>query len=427
MPVTAVVGANWGDEGKGKMIDYMAARADVVVRFQGGANAGHTVITPFGKFVTHLLPSGVFHPNVTNIIGPGVALDVAALVKEYNALQAAGVPKPRVIVSDRAQLVLPVHRILDQYEEERLGDNKFGSTQTGIAPFYADKYFKVGISAADLRDPDRLLTAIEKNIEKKNILFEHLYHRTGFSARDLCDELLGHAPEILPLLADTSTLLHQAIEQNQAILLEGQLGALKDPDHGIYPFVTSSSPLAGHASVGAGIPPWAIKRIVAVTKAYATCVGAGPLVTEIFGREADILRERGGDKGEFGATTGRPRRVGWFDAVATWYGCRIQGATEVVLSMLDVIEYLDAIPVCTAYLLDGRKINHFPIPALLDRVSPVWEMLPGWRKDIRHIREFSDLPENARNYVKQIERLIETPIRWLSVGPQRDAVISVQQ
>lgn len=425
MPVTAIVGANWGDEGKGKMIDYMADRADVVVRFQGGANAGHTVISPYGKFVTHLLPSGVFHPNVTNIIGPGVAVDLKALTKELNALQAAGVPKPKVVVSDRAQLVLPLHRKLDQYEEERLGKKKFGSTQTGIAPFYADKYFKIGISVAGMRAPDRLLAVLEQNVEKKNILLEHLYHRTAFSARDLCDELLGHAPAILPLLADTSTLLHQAIEKDKAILLEGQLGALKDPDHGIYPFVTSSSPLAGYAAVGAGIPPWTINRIIAVTKAYATCVGAGPFVTEIFGREADTLRERGGDKGEFGATTGRPRRVGWFDAVATRYGCRIQGATEVVLSMLDVLEYLDAIPICTGYRLDDCTSKNFPSPALLDRVSPVWEMLPGWKSDIRHIRRFRDLPENVRNYVKRIERLIETPIRWLSVGPQRDAVIPV--
>lgn len=423
MTVTAIVGANWGDEGKGKTTDYLAAEADIVVRFQGGNNAGHTVINDYGKFVLHLLPSGVFYPNVINVLGPGVAVNIPALLEELETLTQRGVPEPTLRISDRAQVVLPYHILLDEYEEERLGDQKFGSTKRGIAPFYADKYSKVGVQVADLFDEDRLRARLQSSLAVKNVLFEHLYHKPVLDVDDIAPTLLQDGQRIKPFVCDTVTLLHEALKAGKQILVEGQLGALRDPDHGIYPYPTSSSPLAGFASVGAGIPPHAINRIVAVTKAYSSCVGAGPFVTELLGPEGDELRLRGGDDGEFGATTGRPRRMGWFDAVATRYGCRVQGATEVALTVLDALGYLDEVSICVAYDVDGEIIENFPNPAQLDRARPVLEKLSGWGYDVSEIRTFQDLPQSAQAYVLRIEELIGVPIKWVSGGPQREAMI----
>ncbi len=423
MKVTAIVGANWGDEGKGKITDYLAAESSYVVRFQGGKNAGHTIINEHGKFALHLLPSGVFYPSVTNVLGPGVALDVEAFLRERDELLKRGVREPKLKVSDRVQVVMPHHLLFDKYEEERLADRKFGSTRSGIAPFYADKYLKVGVQAADLSDVPRLRRRLEAALPVKNSLLEHLYHEPLIDLEALLAQLLDWGRKLEPFLCDTTDLLHGALVRGEHILLEGQLGALRDPDHGIYPYPTSSSTLAGFGSVGAGVPPHAIDRIIAVTKAYSTCVGEGPFVTEIFGEQAQQLRDRGGDAGEYGATTGRPRRMGWFDAVATRYGCRVQGATEVALTMLDVLGYMDSIPICTAYRIDGRRTDRFPVPAALDRSEPVLEQMKGWRTDIRDVRRFEDLPAEARDYVATIERLIETRIRWISVGPKREAII----
>ena len=425
MPVSAIVGANWGDEGKGKMTDVLAQHSDFVIRYQGGNNAGHTIINDYGKFALHLLPSGVFYPHTTNILGPGIALNITSFLGELDELIARGVPKPSLYISERAQVVLPYHLLMDEYEEERLGDRKYGSTKSGIAPFYSDKYLKIGVQVADLFDEGRLRDRIERSLTVKNLLFEHLYQKPIMSLEQIVPDLMAAGDKIKPYICDTSTLLHNAVKEKKEILVEGQLGALRDPDHGIYPYPTSSSTLAGFASVGAGIPPHSITQVVAVAKAYSSCVGAGPFVSEIFDREAEDLRERGGDAGEYGATTGRPRRMGWFDAVATRYGCRMQGATAVALTLLDVLGYLDEIPVCTAYEIDGEKTQLFPVPALLDRAKPVLEKLPGWRQQISSVRRFSDLPANAQNYVKQIEDWLEVPVKWVSVGPRREDIIEL--
>jgi len=423
MPATAVVGANWGDEGKGKITDYLAAHTDFVVRFQGGNNAGHTIINEFGKFALHLLPSGVFYPAVINVIGPGVALHIRALLNELQALRERSIPTPQLKISNRAQVLLPYHQLLDGYEEERLGDRQFGSTKKGIAPFYADKYLKLGVQVADLYDPARLRDRLEQALVAKNVLFHHLYHKPTLSVAELVDQIETDAAALAPYVCDTLSLLHQGLAADKQILVEGQLGALRDPDHGIYPYPTSSSPLAGFASLGAGIPPHQITRIIAVTKAYSSCVGAGPFGTELFGGAAEALRQRGGDAGEYGTTTGRPRRVGWFDAVATRYGCQVQGATEVALTNLDVLGYLDGIPIATAYQIAGTPSTVFPTTNVLERARPVLRTLPGWRCDISGVRDFRALPPNAQRYVAILEELIETPIKWISVGPQRDAMI----
>ena len=425
MPVSAIVGANWGDEGKGKMTDVLARHSDFVIRYQGGNNAGHTIINDYGKFALHLLPSGVFYPHTTNILGPGVALNIPSFLGELDDLIARGVPKPSLYISERAQVVLPYHLLLDEYEEERLGDRKYGSTKSGIAPFYSDKYLKIGVQVADLFHEGRLRDRIERALTVKNLLFEHLYQKPIMSLEQIAPALMEAGDQIAQYVCDTSSLLHNALKEQKKILVEGQLGALRDPDHGIYPYPTSSSTLAGFASIGAGIPPHSITQVVAVAKAYSSCVGAGPFVSEIFDREAEELRERGGDAGEYGATTGRPRRMGWFDAVATRYGCRMQGATAVALTLLDVLGYLDEIPVCTAYEIDGEKTHKFPVPALLDRATPVLEKLPGWRRDISSVRRFSDLPANAQNYVKHIEDWLEVPVKWVSVGPRREDIIEL--
>ncbi len=423
MAITAIVGANWGDEGKGKITDFLAEKSDIVVRFQGGKNAGHTIINHYGKFALHLLPSGVFFANVTNVIGPGVALDMQAFIKERNDLMERKVPEPILKISNRAQVVLPYHVLFDKYEEERLGSRQFGSTKAGIAPFYADKYAKIGIQVADLYDREKLVKRLDHAIEQKNVLLRHLYAKEELDSGAIADELMTLGEKIKPFVCDTVSLFHDAVKSGKNILLEGQLGALRDPDFGIYPFSTSSSTLAGYAAVGAGVPPYAITSVVAVTKAYSTCVGAGPFVTEIGGDAAHELRERGGDAGEYGATTGRPRRMGWFDAVATRYGCRVQGASEVELSMLDVLGYLDDIPVCTHYEIDGGKVSDFPVTADIDKARPVYANMQGWKTNIADVRKFSDLPKNAQVYVRRIEELVEVPIRWISVGPRREQMI----
>jgi adenylosuccinate synthase len=428
MSVTAVVGANWGDEGKGKMTDVLAAESKYVVRYQGGSNAGHTIINQYGKFALHLLPSGVFHSGVVNVIGPGAALNAGDLVRELDYLLAHGVPQPLLRISERAQIVLPIHKLFDELEEERLQERKFGSTKSGIAPFYADKYMKLGVQAADLYDPERLRAQIESNLAAKNVLLRELYGKPEIGSEAVSEwlvELKALAGRLRPFICDTTELLHEAVRKGEPILVEGQLGALRDPDHGIYPFSTSSSTLAGFAAVGAGIPPYAIQNVVVVAKAYSSCVGAGPFVTEIAEADgADELRRRGGDAGEYGATTGRPRRMGWFDAVATRYGCLVQGATEVALTNLDVLGYLEEIPICTAYRVGGEVAGRFPVTARLEQAKPVYETMAGWKTDISGARSYGELPESARNYVERVEKLIEAPIRWVSIGPRREQLIA---
>lgn len=424
MTVTAIVGANWGDEGKGKMTDVLAAQSSYVVRFQGGSNAGHTIINEYGKFSLRMLPSGVFNPSVTNIIGPGTALDTGVLIKELQALVDRGVPKPKLHVSERAQVVLPVHRLFDELEEERLGSQGFGSTKRGIAPFYADKYAKLGIQVADLYDSTRLEKRLEQLLASKNVLLEHLYGKAPIHVSEVMAQLAEEATQLAPYVANTTEILQNAYVQGDPILLEGQLGALRDPDHGIYPYSTSSSTLAGYAPVGAGLPASAIKNVIAITKAYSSCVGAGPFVSELDGPVADELRKRGGDAGEFGVVTGRPRRMGWFDVVATRYGCQMQGATEVVLTNLDVLGYLAEIPVCVAYELeDGVITDKFPATNKLRSAKPIFTNVSGWNCDISHITSFDDLPEQAKSYIDFIETSIGIRISTVSVGPRREQVI----
>lgn len=424
--VRAIVGANWGDEGKGKITDMLARESDIVVRFQGGSNAGHTIINNYGKFALHLLPSGVFYQHTTSIIGNGVALNIPYLIQEIQSLVDKGVPKPKVLVSDRAQILMPYHVLFDTYEEERLAGKSFGSTKSGIAPFYSDKYAKTGFQVSELFDEALLKEKARRVCEQKNVLLEHLYHKPLLDPQEIYDGLLRCREMIEPYVCDTSAYLYEAIREGRNILLEGQLGSLKDPDHGIYPMVTSSSTLAAYGAIGAGIPPYEIKDITTVVKAYSSAVGAGAFVSEIFGDEADELRNRGGDGGEFGATTGRPRRVGWFDAVASRYGCRIQGTTEAAFTVLDVLGYLDEIPVCVGYEIDGQVTRDFPPTARLEKAAPVFTKLPGWKCDIRGIRKYEELPENCRRYIEFVEKEIEVPIAMVSNGPGRDDIIMRQ-
>ena len=421
--VKAVVGANWGDEGKGKITDMLAKEADIIVRFQGGANAGHTIVNDYGKFALHTLPSGVFYGHTTSVIGNGVALNIPVLMKEIQSIVERGVPKPKILVSDRAQMVMPYHILFDQYEEERLGGKSFGSTKSGIAPFYSDKYAKIGFQVSELFDEELLKEKVVRIAETKNVLLEHLYHKPLINPDELLETLHEYRDTIAPYVCDVSSYLDQAIKEGKTILLEGQLGTLKDPDHGIYPMVTSSSTLAAYGAIGAGIPPYEIKQIVTVCKAYSSAVGAGAFVSEIFGDEADELRRRGGDCGEFGATTGRPRRMGWFDCVASKYGCRLQGTTDVAFTVLDVLGYLDEIPVCVGYEIDGEVTTDFPTTAKLEKAKPVLKNLPGWKCDIRGIKKYEDLPENCRKYVEFIEEQIGYPITMVSNGPGRDDII----
>ena len=421
--VQAVVGANWGDEGKGKITDMLAEKADIIVRFQGGANAGHTIVNDYGKFALHTLPSGVFYNHTTSIIGNGVALNIPVLFNEVKSIVDRGVPMPKILVSDRAQMVMSYHILFDQYEEERLAGKSFGSTKSGIAPFYSDKYAKIGFQVSELFDEDLLKEKVVRICEQKNVILKYLYHKPELKPEDLLEELHSYKKMVEPFVCDTSAYLWNAIKEGKQILLEGQLGSLKDPDHGIYPMVTSSSTLAAYGAIGAGIPPYEIQKIVTVVKAYSSAVGAGAFVSEIFGEEADELRKRGGDGGEFGATTGRPRRMGWFDCVASKYGCRIQGTTDVAFTVLDVLGYLDEIPVCVGYEIDGEVTTDFPTTAKLEKAKPVLKKLPGWKCDIRGIKTYEELPENCRKYIEFIEEQIGFPITMVSNGPGRHDII----
>lgn len=421
--VKAIVGANWGDEGKGKITDMLSEEADIIVRFQGGSNAGHTIINNYGKFALHLLPSGVFYEHTTSVIGNGVALNIPYLFNEINGLLERGVPMPKIKVSDRAQILMPYHVLFDQYEEERLGGKSFGSTKSGIAPFYSDKYAKIGFQVSELFDEELLKEKIARVCEQKNVILEHLYHKPAIDQEELFNLLIEYRKMVEPYVCDVSAFLRDALKEGKKILLEGQLGALKDPDFGIYPMVTSSSTLAAYGAIGAGIPAAEIKDVVTVVKAYSSAVGAGEFVSEIFGEEADELRRRGGDGGEYGATTGRPRRMGWFDCVASRYGCRMQGATEVALTVLDVLGYLDEIPVCVGYEIDGKVTKDFPTTVQLAKAKPVYEVLPGWKTEIRGIKNYEELPENCRKYIEFIEKELEVPVTLVSNGPGRHEII----
>lgn len=422
--VRAVVGANWGDEGKGKITDMLGQESDIIVRFQGGANAGHTIVNDYGKFALHTLPSGVFYNHTTSIIGNGVALNIPVLMEEIKEITDRNVPMPKILVSDRAQMVMPYHILFDEYEEERLAGRSFGSTKSGIAPFYSDKYAKIGFQVNELFDEAALKEKIERVLVQKNILLEHLYHKPLLDPDEIFATLMQYKEMVEPYVCDVSAYLWRAIKENKNILLEGQLGSLKDPDHGIYPMVTSSSTLAAYGAIGAGIPPYEITQIITVCKAYSSAVGAGAFVSEIQDKEiADELRRRGGDGGEYGATTGRPRRMGWFDCVASRYGCRIQGTTDVAFTVLDVLGYLDEIPVCVGYDIDGTITTEFPTTGLLEKAKPVLEMLPGWKCDIRGIKTYEELPENCRNYVEFVESQIGFPITMISNGPGRNDII----
>ena len=422
--VKAIVGANWGDEGKGKITDMLAQDSDIIIRFQGGANAGHTIINDYGKFALHTLPSGIFYGHTTSIIGNGVALNIPILFNELKEITSKGVPAPKILISDRAQIVMPYHILFDEYEEERLAGKSFGSTKSGIAPFYSDKYAKIGFQVNELFEEEAVLREkIERVIVQKNILLEHLYHKPLIDADELYNTLMEYKEMVAPYVCNVSAYLDKAIKEGKNILLEGQLGTLKDPDHGIYPMVTSSSTLAAYGAIGAGIPPYEIKKVVTVCKAYSSAVGAGAFVSEIFGDEAQELRVRGGDGGEFGATTGRPRRMGWFDCVASKYGCRLQGTTDVAFTVVDVLGYLDEIPVCTGYEIDGKVTTEFPVTNQLEKAKPVLEVLPGWKCDIRGIKKYEDLPENCRKYIEFVEEHIGYPITMVSNGPGRDDII----
>ena len=421
--VRAIVGANWGDEGKGKITDMLAKESDIIVRFQGGSNAGHTIINDYGKFALHLLPSGVFYQHTTSVIGNGVALNIPYLMDEIQSLVDRGVPKPRVLVSDRAQILMPYHVLFDTYEEARLAGKSFGSTKSGIAPFYSDKYAKIGFQVSELFDEESLKEKLVRVCETKNVLLEHLYHKPLLNPDEIFEELMEYKKMVEPYVCDVSLYLWNALKEGKEVLLEGQLGSLKDPDHGIYPMVTSSSTLAAYGAIGAGVPPYEIKKIITVCKAYSSAVGAGAFVSEIFGEEADELRRRGGDGGEYGATTGRPRRMGWFDCVASKYGCRVQGTTDVAFTVLDVLGYLEEIPVCVGYEIDGEITTEFPTTALLEKAKPVLEVLPGWNCDIRGIKKYEDLPENCRKYVEFVEEKIGFPITMISNGPGRNDII----
>ncbi|MEY8311606.1 adenylosuccinate synthase [Oscillospiraceae bacterium 42-9] len=423
--VKAIVGACWGDEGKGKITDVLAEDSEIVIRFQGGSNAGHTIINQYGRFVLHQLPSGVFRQNIVNIIGNGVAFSVENFVKEMQYIKEGGVPEPKILISDRCQVLMPYHKELDGLEEARLADKAFGSTKSGIAPFYSDKYAKIGFQISDLFDgKEAIYERIDHVLGLKNVLYTQLYHRDPLDRDEIYQKLMEYKEIVAPYVADTTTLLHNAAKEGKTILLEGQLGSLRDPDMGIYPMTTSSSPLAGFGSVGAGgIPPYAIQKIYCVVKAYSSAVGAGEFVSEIFGEEAEELRRRGGDEGEYGSTTGRPRQVGWLDLVAARYGCMVQGATDVAFTVLDALGYLDEIPVCVAYELDGKRLDAFPPTAQLKRCKPILEKLPGWKCDIRGIKKYEDLPENARNYVEFAEKALGVPVTMVSNGPSREDIM----
>lgn len=422
--VTAVVGANWGDEGKGKIVDTLADQADVVIRFQGGANAGHTIKNSYGKFALHTVPSGAFHPEIMNIMGAGVALDIEKFMKEIKSITDAGVPQPKIMISDRAQVMMPYHVEFDTLREAKLAGKSYGSTKSGISPFYADKYAKIGWEVNEFFQDDEVLKEkIDTIADEKDVLLTEFYHADPIDRAGLLAWIKKVREEVRPYLGDVSLYLYQALKENKTVLVEGQLGTMKDPDNGIYPMVTSSSPLAAFSAVSCGFAPYMINRIVTVSKAYSSAVGAGEFVTEAFGETADKLRTHGGDGGEFGATTGRPRRVGWYDCVASKYGCRVQGATDVALTVLDDLGIWDEIPVCVAYELNGKQITDFPVTRELKNCKPVYKMMKGWKCDIRGIKKFEDLPKEAQDYVNFIEEQIGFPITMVGNGPAREDII----
>ncbi|MBQ1327164.1 MAG: adenylosuccinate synthase [Eubacterium sp.] len=422
--VTAVVGANWGDEGKGKITDTLANEADVVVRFQGGANAGHTIVNEYGKFALHTVPSGAFHKNVMNIMGAGVAFDIEKFMNEIDGITEKGVPMPNILISDRAQVMMPYHVLFDTLEEARLAGKSFGSTKSGIAPFYSDKYSKIGWQLHEFyQDDEILMEKINRVADIKDALLVNLYHTDKIDREGLLDWIKTQRERVKPYIGDVSLYINNAIKEGKNILLEGQLGTMKDPDNGIYPMVTSSSPLAGFASVSCGFAPYEIKKVVVVSKAYSSAVGAGEFVSEIFGEEAVLLRNHGGDGGEYGATTGRPRRVGWYDCVASKFGCRVQGATDVAFTVVDDLGYLDEIPVCIGYEYKGEILKEFPVTSILKDCKPVYKVFPGWKCDIRGIKNYDELPEKCRDYIEFIEKEIGFPITIVSNGPARDDII----
>ena len=423
MACTAIVGINWGDEGKGRMVDLLTEQIDIVVRYQGGGNAGHTVINEYGKFALHLLPSGIFRKNVINILGNGVAMDPESLMTEIQDVAAKGVAvtPENLKISDRASLLMPWHRRLDELEEQRLADKKYGSTKQGIAPFYSDKYQKKTVMAGELFYPERLRTHLKDLMEWKNLIIKGVYGAEPYTWDEIENWLNTSCEAIKPYICDTGDLLREAEENGKRIMFEAQLGSLRDLDHGIYPMTTSTNTIAAYAPVGSGLPGAKLDRIVGVVKAYSTCVGEGPFTCEMFGEEAEKLREAGN---EYGAKTGRPRRVGPVDLVATRYGVQVQGATEIALTKLDVLSYLDEIPVCAHYERNGEMTDKFPFPAALEECKPVIETVKGWKKDISGVRTWEDLPEEAKAYVQMIEKAIGCPIRWVSVGPERESIIT---
>lgn len=418
----AVVGINWGDEGKGRMVDLLTEQYDIVVRYQGGGNAGHTVINEYGKFALHLLPSGIFRKGTINILGNGVALDPENLLKEieYVIAQGIDVTPENLKISDRASLLLPWHRDLDELEEKRLADRKYGSTKQGIAPFYSDKYQKKTVLAGELFNLDLLRNHLAELLEWKNLTLTRVYSSEPYTPEMLDKWLESCCEKIKPFICDTGAVMREAKREGKSILFEAQLGSLRDLDYGIYPYTTSSNTLAAYAPIGSGFPEAHIDDIVGVVKAYSTCVGEGPFVCEMFGQEAEELRKAGA---EYGAKTGRPRRVGPIDLVATRYGTRVQGATEIALTKLDVLSYMDRIPVCKQYLVDGKETDDFPFPTILSQSQPVIEYMDGWKCDISKVRKFEDLPIEARNYVEYIEKSIGCPITYVSVGPERESII----
>ena len=422
MANTVIVGINWGDEGKGRMVDLLTENYDIVIRYQGGGNAGHTVINEHGKFALHLLPSGIFREGVVNILGNGVAVDPENLWQEMQDVAQKGVPitPDNLKISDRASLLLPWHRLQDGLEEARLKDKKYGSTKQGIAPFYSDKYQKKTIQAGELLYPDRLMAHLQDLLEWKNLILQKVYGAKGYTLAEMTAWLETYAAQVRPYVADTGRYLRQAQAEGKAILFEGQLGALRDLDYGIYPYTTSSNTIAAYAPIGAGLPTAKIDEVVGVVKAYSSCVGEGPFTCEWFGADAEKLREAGA---EYGAKTGRPRRVGPIDLVATRYGVEVQGATNIALTKLDILSYMDEVPVCAAYELDGEITHEFPFPAVLEKAKPVVEYLPGWGCDISGVRTWADMPQAARDYVEYVEQAIGCHIGYVSVGAERESLI----